>query len=103
MSCIEFCAATAAWSTLSSRSPKASIVLLLSAARPGACPCVSLRGVAPRLGRFQALYVNDQRHIAVAQDGAASDPLDRLEVFLQRFDHHLLLADDVVDDQRHLD
>ena len=29
-------------------------------------------------------------------------PSTRLEVLFQRFDHDLLLADDVVDDQRHL-
>ncbi len=53
-------------------------------------------------GALEPLHVDDERDIAVAEDGAAGDAVDVLEVLFEAFDHDLLLADDVIDDQRDL-
>src|SRR6266567_7802414 len=44
--------------------------------------------------------VEDEADAAVAQDGGAGDTLDLPEVRFQALDHHLLLAEETVDEER---
>src|SRR5688500_14035981 len=89
---------------MSSRKPSASILYALSAVLlAGYAKLVPpLGGVLVHDSGLEPLHVHDQRDIAVAQDRTAGNALDTFEILFQRLDHHLLLADDVVDDQRHL-
>ena len=65
-----------------------------------------LRG--EQLGRFSALsirssqqrrHVENQRHLAIAEDGRAADALKVGEQRAQGFDHRLVFAQQGIDDQ----
>ena len=61
----------------------------------------------PRLGRSarsvgcadQSGHIENQRHRAVAEDRGAGDAVDAPVIGFQRLDDHLLLAEQVVDEQ----
>src|SRR4051812_18743154 len=47
----------------------------------------------------QARHIQDDAHAAITQDRAAGDTAHGADGFAQRLDHHLLLAEQLVDEQ----
>src|SRR5690606_10110583 len=108
ISCRVFWPATADLSERSSRKLRASMSLAFHPPVLGSLRQSNASDDANWLSRVlvdmrgaQALNIDNERDIAIAQDRTPGNAFDALEILFERFDDHLLLADDIVHHQRH--